>query len=195
MTDSSRLFVLTGGPGSGKTTLIDALAARGHACSTEAGRSVIQDQVKTGGRALPWADRQLFAEQMLAHELESYRLAQQQPGVVFFDRGIPDVAGYLRLSGLPVSDDVAKAAREFRYNACVFIAPPWREIFRQDTERKQDFAEAVRTYDMMAAIYADYGYELLELPKASVEERADFVLDVVAAELQRPTVLPNQQSR
>jgi predicted ATPase len=195
MTETSQLFVLTGGPGSGKTTLIDALAARGHACSTEAGRSVIQDQVKTGGRALPWADRELFAEQMLAHELESYRLARQRPGIVFFDRGIPDVAGYLRLSGLPVSDHVAKAVGDFRYNSCVFIAPPWREIFRQDRERKQDFAEALRTYDMMAAIYAALDYNLLELPKVSVEERADFVLDVVAAELQRPTVLPNQQNR
>jgi predicted ATPase len=183
MTETSRLFILTGGPGSGKTTLIDSLAARGHVCSTEAGRSVIQDQVKTGGRALPWGDRQLFAEAMLAHEIESYRQAQQYPGIVFFDRGIPDVAGYLRLSGLPVSDEVAKAAREFRYNACVFIAPPWREIFRQDTERKQDFAEAVRTYDMMAATYADHGYQLIELPKVGIEKRADFVLDVVTAEM------------
>jgi predicted ATPase len=141
--------------------------------------------VKTGGRALPWADRQLFAEQMLAHELESYRLAQQQPGIVFFDRGIPDVAGYLRLSGLPVSDDVVKAARDYRYNARVFIAPPWREIFRQDMERRQDFAEAVRTYDMMAAVYADHGYELLELPKVSIEERADFVYETVAKQLKR----------
>ena len=60
MTD--RFFVLTGGPGSGKTTLIDALAARGYACSLEAGRAVIRHQQDIGGNALPWGDRALFAD-------------------------------------------------------------------------------------------------------------------------------------
>ena len=47
-----RLLVLTGGPGSGKTTLIDAFQRAGYARSWEAGRSIIQDQVAIGGRAL-----------------------------------------------------------------------------------------------------------------------------------------------
>ena len=50
------------------------------------------------------------------------------------------------------------------------------EIFAQDRERKQDFAEAVRTYDAMVATYSRLGYELSELPRASVEARVGFVL-------------------
>jgi predicted ATPase len=176
---TSRLFVLTGGPGSGKTTLLETLVVRGYVCAPEAGRSVIQQQVKTGGRALPWGDRQQFAELMLAQDILSYQQALKQPGVVFFDRGIPDVLGYLLLSELAIDDHVVKALAEFRYNGRVFIAPPWREIFQQDRERKQDFDEAVRTYEVMAATYTADGYELIELPKVPVEERADFVLDVV----------------
>ena len=55
--DTQRLFVVTGGPGSGKTTLIDALAQADCARSIEAGRGVIQDQVAIGGPALPGAAR------------------------------------------------------------------------------------------------------------------------------------------
>jgi energy-coupling factor transporter ATP-binding protein EcfA2 len=100
--DTQRLFVVTGGPGSGKTTLIDALAQAGCARSIEAGRGVIQDQVAIAGPALPWRDPQAFAELMLCWEMRSYHLTQEQAGPVFFDRGMPDVIGYLRMLGLPV---------------------------------------------------------------------------------------------
>jgi predicted ATPase len=142
----------------------------------EAGRGIIQDQVAIGGRALSWKDPALFAEMMLAWEMRSYHIAEQQQGRVFFDRGVPDVAGYLRLIRLPVPAYVEKAVETFRYNSQVFIASPWEEIFQQDRERKQNFAEAVRTYEVLAATYADYGYELVEVPRGAVEERVRFVV-------------------
>jgi len=171
-----RFFVLTGGPGSGKSSLIDALERLDYRRSVEAGRGIIQGQVDIGGQALPWADRTLFAELMLSWEMRSYHIAQEQPGIVFFDRGVPDVIGYMRLIGSPVPSHITKAAEEFRYNRTVFIAPPWKEIFHRDQERKQDFDEAVRTYEFLAATYREFGYELVELPRVSVDDRVQFVL-------------------
>jgi predicted ATPase len=178
-----RLVVITGGPGSGKTTLIEALAAEGHARTLEAGRAIIQHQQRIGGAALPTGDVALFAEMMLSWELRSYHEAACSAGLVFFDRGVPDVIGYLRLVGLPIPKHVDRAARLYRYNPRVFIAPPWREIFAQDEERKQDFDEAVRTYDSLVRTYRDYGYELIELPRDSLVARMKVVLENVAAEL------------
>jgi predicted ATPase len=173
--DFDRFIVVTGGPGSGKSTLIDALERAGFGRTMEAGRGIIQDQVAISGRALPWIDPALFAEMMLVWEMRSYRTAKQQAGIIFFDRGVPDVAGYLRLMKLPVPEYVVKAVEMFRYNSRVFIAPPWEEIFRQDHERKQDFDEAVRTYEALASTYAELGYQLVELPRAGVEPRVQFV--------------------
>ena len=130
--DSDRLFVLTGGPGSGKTTLIAALRRAGFATFVEAGRGIIRDQSSIGGTALPWSDRALFAELMLSWEMRSYRDAIEQKGPVFFDRGVPDTLGYLRLSGLPVAEHISAAAKRLRYNPRVFVAPPWPDIFAQD---------------------------------------------------------------
>jgi predicted ATPase len=174
--EANRFFIMTGGPGSGKSSLIDALTRHGYARTVEAGRAIIQDQVDIGGNALPWADRALFAEFMLAWEMRSYRIAQEHRGPVFFDRGVPDVMGYLRLVNLPVPPHVIRAASEFRYNRCVFIARPWKEIFHPDRERKQDFDEAVRTYESLAFTYKELGYELVELPCVSIDERVQFVL-------------------
>ncbi|BAB48837.1 AAA family ATPase [Mesorhizobium japonicum] len=174
--DFDRVFVLTGGPGSGKTTLIAALRRAGFATSVVAGRGIVRDQSSIGGTALPWSDRTLFAELMLSWEMRSYQNAVEQKGPVFFDRGVPETLGYLRLSGLPVADHVSTAAKRFRYNPRVFIAPPWPDIFAQDEERKQTPDEAKCTYHALAEIYTELGYELVPLPLAPVETRLRFVL-------------------
>lgn len=182
MADASQRFVvITGGPGSGKTTLIEALAASGHAVMPEAGRQVIREQLAAGGQGLPWADRERFAALMLAQDLRSHAAASNRTGFVFFDRGIPDIAGYLSLCGLPASQAVERAARECRYRRNVFIAPPWPEIFAGDAERKQDFAEAQRTCEAMLKAYPRFGYALLELPRASIAERVAFMMRHLAA--------------
>ncbi|KNB53874.1 AAA family ATPase [Streptomyces caatingaensis] len=170
-----RYIVVTGGPGAGKSTLIDALEAAGHARSQEAGRGVIRDQAALGGRGLPWTDPELFAELMLGWELRSHHEAAGRPGTVFFDRGVPDIVGYLRLEGRPVPGHLREAARRFRYHRRVLAAPPWPEIYERDAERRQSYAEAVRTYEAVTAAYREFGYEPVELPRASVAERVRFV--------------------
>ena len=172
---SDHLFVITGGPGTGKSSLIDALAARGYRTMPEAGRAIIRDQVAIGGSALPWADRALFAELMLGWEMRSHREALAIASPVLMDRGIPDVVGYLTLCGLPVPDHVERAAKVHAYNRRVFLAPYWDAIFTQDAERKQDRAEAEATGRVMAETYRRLGYRIIELPLAGIEQRADFV--------------------
>jgi len=173
--DHRHCFILTGGPGAGKTTLLAHLAGQGIAVMPEAGRGIIRSQMAIGGRALPWEDRALFAELMLGWELRSLSEAATLPGPVLFDRGVPDVAGYLTLEGLEVPAHIRQAAETHRYNSLVFLAPPWEEIFHTDAERRQDFDTARRTCEAMRRVYTELGYNLVELPRASVAQRADFV--------------------
>lgn len=178
---SRNLVVITGGPGAGKTTLIDALAARGHAVMQEAGRAVIRSELGSGGTGLPWQDPIRFAELMMAADLRSYEAALLMKPPVFFDRGLPDVAGYLQLCGLDVPSVLTEAIARRRYRETVFIAPHWPEIYRRDAERRQGPEEARRTSAMMARIYTLHGYRLVALPLAPVTERVAFVETALAA--------------
>ncbi|WP_319937523.1 AAA family ATPase [Sphingomonas cannabina] len=181
MIPTDRLHVVTGGPGSGKTTLIEALAAAGIATSPEVGRAVIKEQLATGGTALPWGDELAFAEEMLVRDVAAQRAALASGRVTMMDRGVPDVVGFLRVSNLPVPPHIDAAAHEVRYNARVFIAPFWAEIYAHDAERKQSPELAEATQAAMVETYRSYGYVLVELPRVGVAERVAFVRAAIGA--------------
>jgi predicted ATPase len=174
---TDRLFIITGGPGSGKTSLIEALAAAGVATSPEVGRAIIREEVASGGTALPWADELAFAERMVVREVAAHAEALASDRTVVLDRGVPDVIGFLRVSCLAVPAHIDAAARTCRYNPSVFIAPYWDAIYTGDAERKQTPAVAEATHAVMIETYRDYGYELIELPRVSITERVGFVVD------------------
>lgn len=172
---SAQFFVVTGGPGAGKTSLITELSRRGFHTIPESGRAIIREEMASGGDALPWADRMAYAERMLERDLHSYIAVQARSGMAIFDRGIPDILGYLTLCNLPLPRHIAAESKAKRYNRRVFLAPYWDDIFAQDTERKQNRAEAQATCAVMRETYTAFGYEIIELPLTDIERRADFV--------------------
>lgn len=177
---SANFFVLTGGPGAGKTTLINYLADLGYRCMPEAGRAVIRQQLGCGGAALPWSDKTAYARLMYERDMAAYQRACDMNGPVFFDRGIVDTIAYLQLEQLPVPESLQTAASRCRYHTTAFIMPPWRQIYRSDQERLQDLSTAIATYHAMIKTYSQYGYALVHVPRLPVAQRAAFILNAIA---------------
>lgn len=57
--------------------------------------------------------------------------------------------------------------------------PPWKEIYKTDGERKQTWEEVVYILDKMKETYLEYGYEVIELPKDTVENTRIFIQDLI----------------
>jgi predicted ATPase len=157
----------------GKTTLIRHLQAMGERVVEETARAVIREQVASGGCAVPWLDNVAFAEEAARRDMAIFDGLAAETGRVFFDRGIMDSYG---ANGAAPSPAIIEAVRTRRYNARVFVAPPWREIYETDAERRQDWPEAERTFDTVMRMLRTLDYAPVVLPKASVEARAAFVL-------------------
>lgn len=174
-----KLYIITGGPGAGKTTLLNELNRQGLITVPEEGRRIIQEQITLNGEGVPWINKAYFAELMFEASVRTYRemekLAGSQP--VFFDRGILDTIGYLRLEKIPVPKEMEIKARDMMYHNNVFILPPWKEIYENDQERKQTFEESIATFDQMKETYQEYGYTVVEIPEAPVKERVGLILD------------------
>lgn len=173
-----RFIVISGCSGGGKSTLLDALARRGFAIVEEPGRRIVREELARAGDALPWVDPEAFLHRAMAMALKDRETAMRNTaGLVFFDRGLIDAAAALmHVTG---QDALGPLLREHRYNRRAFLAPPWREIFANDTERRHSFEEAVAEYGRLLNGYAALGYQTHVLPKTTVEERADFVLAAV----------------
>jgi predicted ATPase len=166
-------IVIAGGPGSGKSTLLRALAESGEICYEESSRVLIREQLARAGRLVPWDDLSAFAQEC-GERMRAQLTDSARHGRCFFDRGLPDLIGYLSHGG-HVAPDVWRAASR-GYACAVFFAPPWREIFVNDAERPQSFAEAQALSAHIRRAYLDCGFHLIELPRSSVAERLRQVL-------------------
>lgn len=174
----NNFHVITGGPGSGKTSLINELNNSGYLTVPEEGRRIIKEQTESAGEALPWKNKSLFAALMLKSSLEAYhKILQESTGsLVFFDRGIPDTIGYMELENIPISPETEQIIHANPYHINVFLLPPWRAIYETDNERKQSWQEAVNTYEIMRDIYIRYGYNIINVPFDTVINRKKIIL-------------------
>jgi predicted ATPase len=177
--ENPNLFVITGGPGCGKTTVLREVEKLGFAFAPEVARQIIREQVRIGGKALPWEDRGLYMKLMLEQSIESYQRHTPSSRPVFSDRGIPDTLGYARLIGLPDDMGIRRACDRYRYAPKVFFAPAWKEIYETDEERKQTFDEVERTCEQIVEVYEEWGYELVELPKVAPAARAELIIEQI----------------
>jgi len=173
-------YVITGGPGSGKTSLINALAAQGHTVFEEVSRRLIRQQQQLPHGVLPWHNLDQFATLALEAMQHQFIQASAQYQPSFFDRAIPDIVGYLQCAGLPINNTLTTALKQFIYASPIFICPPWPDIYINDPERPQTYTEAVNLHTAIRNAYLRAGYNLIEVPQTTVANRVRFVLDVTA---------------
>ena len=171
-------YILAGGPGSGKTSVLRALAKQGFLTVSEAQRSVIAHQLKIGGKGTPDQDKLEFCRLTCEQFLSDYQAHIENDETIFFDRGLPDILYAEQMICGRISDDTRNEVAHYRYNHAIFMFPPWEEIFVEDGIRPS-FKASLSTYSDLRSAYTGSGYELIEVPMCSVEARVNFILSYV----------------
>jgi predicted ATPase len=171
-------IIITGGPGVGKTTLLLALQARGYTIVGDSARTIIQDRLRRGLSPRPNADE--FTHETLRMDIEHFVQHAATPGHVFFDRSVLDSLCSLdRLT--PLNErELRMWLSKYQYYPKVFLLPPWREIYVNDTERDHTFEHAEWVNSITQEWYRRCRYQLIEAPKVSVAERCTYVLQALA---------------
>lgn len=169
----NNFFILTGAPGTGKSSLIQVLE-KNFQCVHEPAREIISEQRAIQGEGTSDQNEKLFVELLLSRSIAKYNEQKEGQRPVFFDRGIPDVIGYAASYKLPL-EKFERASEIYRYNKTVFVLFPWESIYCTDEERRMTFEQTIVFHKSLMAAYEKCGYQILELPFASIEERADFI--------------------
>jgi len=171
------LIVITGGPGTGKTTLINQLVAMGHLCYPEISRQITLEAREQGIEQLFLEKPLLFSELLLEGRKKQYQQALTEGSAcIFIDRGLPDILAYMHYIGDSYPAFFEEACSAHRYTK-VFILPPWEAIYESDEARYENFEQAQLIYNHLQETYAAYGYDLIEVPVGTVEERIKFILN------------------
>ena len=174
---NTQKIALIGGPGTGKTTLINALKTKGYNCMEEISRQITLDAQEKGIEQLFLKEPLLFSEHLLLGRQKQFIKADSlQEEVVFFDRGLPDVVAYLDYLKSSYPDSFKTICSQHNYNK-VFVLKPWKAIYQQDNERYETFEQALILHDFLVKTYTDYGYSIIDTPFGTVEERLDFILN------------------
>jgi len=170
------IIVIIGGPGTGKTTIIDGLLERGHCCYPEISREITLEAKKQGIEQLFLENPLLFSELLLEGRKKQHQQAlEEECDVVFIDRGIPDVLAYMHYIGDAYPAFFDEACREHQYTK-IFILPPWEAIYESDDARYENYEQATLIYKHLKETYESYGYNLIEVPKDTVDNRILFIL-------------------
>ena len=167
-------FVITGGPGAGKTTILDALAERGYICAAESARAIIRERLASG--LTPRPPLALFGRGILQRDIARYRETWVTDQPVFFDRGIVDALGILDQQHAISPEETEEYIRSFPYNKMVLLMPPWEAIYCTDAERDQTFAESVQVCESLRMWYARWDYQTIGVPCTAIDRRVDFIL-------------------
>ena len=164
----SKKYVLTGAPGAGKTTLIDALRERGHAVVAEAATDVIARR-QAAGRADEWRDPTFLTE---IADLQQEREQAATGEVIFFDRSPVCTLALAHYASMPVPPGLQAAADRAAgfYQRRAFLVRPLGFVVKT-AARRISYADSLRFAAIHEDVYAACGFTLVDVPHEPVADR------------------------
>ena len=172
--------VITGGPCTGKTTVINRLSERGFKTTIEHARHYIDTQ-KIEGKTVKeiMENKRQFQLGVLEMQIEEEALLNPDD-IVFLDRALPDAMAYYQFLGLKYDDLLIEQCNKYCYSK-VFILD--RLPLINDYARLEDEEEQIRIHNLIIKIYKSFPCPIVSVPVLNPEERVDFIINSINQDL------------
>ncbi|WP_082422556.1 AAA family ATPase [Aquimarina longa] len=178
----NKRIVITGGPGTGKTSVINKIEEANFFCFHEIIRSMTQEAQKSNdctpivsNPIISVSDPYQFNTQILNGRINQFKEAAfKRKEITFYDRGIPDVLAYMNYFNQSYDNQFITACKDHTYDQ-VFLLPPWEDIYVSDDERYESFEQAKEIHHHLLEIYTEFEYKCIEVPFGTIKERYDFI--------------------
>ena len=174
---SNNWYVITGGPSTGKTTLIEELKKLGHKTYPEAARTVIDKALEKGITVEKLrSDEKNFQDKVtkLKSKIESDHSVDT---VTFFDRGMHDTLAYFRHYGFDIEDWTKELLDNSRYKK-VFLLEPLPK-YKNDYARTENKHFRKNINQLIYEAYREYGMEPIIVPAIGLNNRVKFITDII----------------
>lgn len=185
---SQQRYILTGGPGAGKTSIINFLAEKGYSTVPEAATEIIEQDIKKGIEN-PWmaADYHIRMYQLISKRQDEVQ--NSMAPVVFFDRGHLDGLSYILLQKRTlyqcIIDHVQTSIDTQYFNKIVFFIDSLGFVV-PGPARTEDLQESLLKANCLEKNYRAMGYEIIHIPPGPVEARAQMIINHISKEKSLP---------
>lgn len=160
-------IVITGGPCSGKTTVIKYLEKEGFKVLHEVPRELINEYKKIGKS--PLDEFHQFQYDILKHTLKRNKKIIEGE-ITFLDIDIPEGIAYFKVRGIEPPEWLTSAIKKHaKYHKVIFLeqAP----FFEEDGIRLENKESSKRISKLIEETYRELGYEVYKVPFMELKER------------------------
>lgn len=167
-------YVITGGPSSGKTSLLELFESQGYCVIPEVARLVIDEGLANGKTVQEVrADEREFQDKIFARKL-SVEATHDPTQLTLLDRGMHDSLAYYQSYGWEPNKAMEEGLTQARYQK-IFLLDPL-PVFDKDYARTEDANFANQLADLLYKAYAQYDMTPIRVPVMSLAERQAFIL-------------------
>lgn len=174
-------FILTGAPGAGKTSIINALAAMGHSIVLEAATDVIAAENRLGN-AQPWRSPDFIDKIIALQRQRELQSASEDFAIQFHDRSpfcTHALAAFLGFApSAALLEEMERVERKRIFQNRVFFIENLG--FVEPTQaRRISFEDALVFERVHRETYRSFGHDCVSIAAAPVSERARQILTLV----------------
>lgn len=181
-----RKIPISGGPHSGKTTLLEALRGEfedAYFVAEPAERVISRELAKqaedvTYTPNVPWIDYSKFGPEVADESVTLEANIPDLANLVFQDRSLIDTIAYCRLNGFEnFIPEVERRIKVARYSLALFCEPVG--TYTATEVRRESAEEAQITHDYLAEAYDNSGIAVIHLPAIPVTERIEIIRSAI----------------
>ncbi len=183
-------YVLTGGPSTGKTTLIKKISEHGFLTIEEQAAKIILEEIAKEKAdpdytaIVPWKRFREFQDIVIANQIESEKRCNYK--INFLDRSLVDNLAYAELQGVDLGETYQQI-KEANYTRIFFIERI--NQYENNHYRKEDEDYAIKVHEKIYELYDRLGYDIIKVPamnigtegiktkEESVQKRLEFILN------------------